>query len=217
MKISGAEQVNIMGMTPMELRLNEDRAIERTTRQLSDEGKTVINIIHGTPMTGVGSTHKTLTFLWEGDDADSRYIAAKERKAKAIAKEREIKQLEEERADLEKRIKAAQTTPPINKESASFEVKTRGFLWLIIGVVILLAGYQFFKVVCYGEFNISLILFVLAGGVFCYGGIKSFTDPKMVTDEMKEQEQIMQDQANLSQLQEQLHEKELEIIRIQLS
>ena len=103
MKISGSEQVQIDAVTNVALMVKENSAIEQTTKKLCDEGKTVLNIIHGTPWNGPLGVYKTLTFLWEGDDQHPLYIAAKQREAAAAA----LKRQEDEKKRMEAAKKAA--------------------------------------------------------------------------------------------------------------
>ena len=104
MKISGSEQVTINASFDVTFVAAESNAIKETTEKLAREGKTVVNIIHGTPWRTPIATMKTLTFLWEGDDQHPLYLAARERERVAAERRRQ----EEEKKRQEEEKKAAE-------------------------------------------------------------------------------------------------------------
>ena len=73
MKVSGAETVNLDRATLTVLRAEETAYIQVKSKQLNEQGKHVINIVHGTLQQGSTGYRKTLTFLWEADDEDPAY------------------------------------------------------------------------------------------------------------------------------------------------
>ena len=73
MKVSGAETVNLDRATLTVLRAEETAYIQVKSKQLNEQGKHVINIVHGTLQQGSFGYRKTLTFLWEADDEDPAY------------------------------------------------------------------------------------------------------------------------------------------------
>ena len=225
MKISGSEQVNISGMTQMELRLNEDRALANTPGRLSQDGKTVINVIHGTPMNGPGSTHKTLTFLWEADDTDPRYIEMKEREAAAAkaaqmreAKERRKKQLDEEIAVLERRISSAQSEAPMlatDIKTVTREERKDGVKHVAIGALIMIGAIAFGIIVGMEGFwaFIWLAGCILFGGLYIFAGCSAFTAKSIEEKVLYNQERNgkrKNDKDNLSFLQKRLDDKKQE-------
>ena len=80
MRISGSYMVKAEAMLHTSLRIQEEMMIANVTKNLSSEGKHVINIIHGTPSTAFGIETQTLTFRWEADTDDPLYKKAEERK-----------------------------------------------------------------------------------------------------------------------------------------
>ena len=101
MKISGSEQVQISALTIMGLTAEEGKAIRKTTEKLSNEGKTVLNIIHGTPWNSPAGVIKELTFLWEGDDTHPLYLAQKKREQDALlAKQKKQQELYQQQASV---------------------------------------------------------------------------------------------------------------------
>ena len=74
MKISGSHTEEIKAISNTTFRINEEATITATVAKLTEQGKHVINIIHGTPTTFAGTIYKSITFLWEADNESREYL-----------------------------------------------------------------------------------------------------------------------------------------------
>ena len=207
MKVSGSEQVSITAMTQTGFRLEEDKAIMNTSTRLAQEGKTVINIIHGTPQSAVGSMHKTLTFLWESDDTDPRYMAyAEDERRKSQWAERTA-QYKKEIAELETRIKNAQTgvKNPRSREEVARENTTAGIGAIIFGIAM-----GWFAIELIG--GIGSVVFCLIAGFFILCGFLMLTSN--ADEDAKEEQEIYRliesDKNRLPELENELLQKKRE-------
>lgn len=117
MKISGSHTEQIDSPSINILRIKEQAVITATTELLSKDGKHVINIIHGTPSTLMGSVYKSITFLWEADDESPEYLQAQEIKRQ----EQERKQQELRQKELAEKFHLQKT----EKEESISKLKRR--------------------------------------------------------------------------------------------
>lgn len=119
MRISGSYMVKAEAMLHTSLRIQEEMMIANVTKNLSSEGKHVINIIHGTPSTAFGIETQTLTFLWEADTEDPLYKKLEEIKETRSKIESCKTQIE----NLKWRITAAENAKESDVETVHKEEK----------------------------------------------------------------------------------------------
>ena len=119
-------------------RIKEEQAIQIATEKLSKEGKHVINIIHGTPSSLMGTVTKTLTFLWEADDDDPAYKRAKQWEEEKNNIKFCINTCKQDIQSLKSRIHAAEhvdSDPAIARKKNDKQVKLEEVLFPILGAI----------------------------------------------------------------------------------
>ncbi|MDD6526458.1 MAG: hypothetical protein PUF31_01370 [Oscillospiraceae bacterium] len=121
MKVSGSHVETIESMSQNLFRIKEEQTIQIVTEKLSKEGKHVINIIHGTPSSLMGTVRKSITFLWETDDEDPLYkkYIEEQNKKKALALEAEIRARKQE----DKKVKLRNDIRRLEKEINELQSK----------------------------------------------------------------------------------------------
>lgn len=121
MKVSGSHVETIESMSQNLFRIKEEQTIQIVTEKLSKEGKHVINIIHGTPSSLMGTVRKSITFLWETDDEDPLYkkYIEEQNKKKALALEANIRARKQE----EKKVKLQNDIRRLEKEINELQSK----------------------------------------------------------------------------------------------
>ena len=227
MKVSGSHQETIESVSMNLLQQYEESTIARTTEELSKQGKHVINIIHGTPAS-FGSVRKTLTFLWEADDTDPRYIAylseqqrKKEEEARreyeANAPKRKnntINKVAEEIRNLEERIAKAETEKTVDSKKI-YTIRLVKEIGFIIGVLTIgFASTAIFIII--GSEWVFFRFFGIILGIFCLIGVSvRIADIKNLKKYVKEDtEQIIKDKENINQLKRAVAEKKVDLEKI---
>lgn len=194
MKISGSHSKTISAMSRSGFSFDESRTISETTQKLAQEGKHVINIIHGTPYKMLGDTCKELTFLWEADDEDPVYqsfIQSQEKQKLKDAQNQKISICRNEISTLKARIENAENPKEATKG------KGGAITCIISGIFACLAG-----IICIdsGGFIVIIIgALVLLFGIASLNGIN------------EKENQSFNDKKQLEALQKQLSEKEKEL------
>ena len=142
MKISGSHTEEIKAISNTTFRINEEATITATVAKLTEQGKHVINIIHGTPTTFAGTIYKSITFLWEADNESREYlnyINKKTAEEKRMRKQKRLMQniqyYEKEIRELKIRIERAENPAEAHKTSGySFATKLWTILCILFGV-----------------------------------------------------------------------------------
>lgn len=242
MKISGSETRKFQSMSQNLLRMEEERTIQYTTAALSQQGKHVINIIHGTPSALMGTIYQSLTFLWEADDEDPVYKEAKKRAEQA---EEMITKIESCKTDIEKlknRITVAGSAYADNVAALHKEEKVdyekeykehiRGSIFGGVASVAISLTFFWLAVAC-SEYSglggiicgcVGVLFLVIAGASFSEvkdsGKDSSFEEFKRLRESSSksyenEKATILADRANLSGLRTELKGKEKELARLE--
>ena len=232
MKVSGSHVEIVESMSQNVFSIRETQIIQSTTEKLSKEGKHVINIIHGTPSSVLGTVKKTLTFLWEADDEDEVYKKVEERKKQAIETrqrlERQIAECEQTICLLKSRIHAAENVVnPVEARKKSEKTNTvEEILYPILGVVFSVIFF-FAAAVLHNEGSFIFVILGLitlwAGGMNLYNGvIKKMIKPEEYKREKEgylrgvEQaaKNALQDKENLQELRAQLTSAESKLMEL---
>lgn len=228
MKVSGSHMETIESASQNLFRMKEEQTIKAVTAKLSSEGKHVINIIHGTPSSLMGTVSKTITFLWEGDDEEIKRMRIRKKKNEMRAKQRreEMEKKEHEKRllharigsykdkakELEERIAYATAEEAVTENDLIQKEKNAsgasgvwpGILLLVFGVGFI-ASLNFFGVI----FGLLACLF---GGLLVYIGINDYKKIHNNSQTRKEIiKRIDEDKENIDELKEML-EKEKEKI-----
>lgn len=231
MKVSGSHIEKIESMSQNLFRIKEEQTIQIATEKLSKEGKHVINIIHGTPSSLMGTVTKTLTFLWEADDDDPAYKRAKQWEEEKNNIKFRINICKQDIQSLKSRIRAAErvdSDPAIARKKNDKQNKLEEVLLPILGAVFSplffifakeFEGFGSFICVCFGLITLGAGIFNLYDGI-----IKKLIKP----DEYKkrheefldyiesETKNALIDKSKLSDLRKQLTEKEKELARLEM-
>lgn len=202
MKISGSYAKTIHAMTRSGFSFDESRTINETTQKLAQEGKHIINIIHGTPYKLLGDTCKELTFLWEADDEDpiyQSYIQSQEKQKLKDAQKQRISTCKNEIATLKTRIQNAE------KPTQATKGKGGAIACIISGIFACLAG-----IICIdsGGFIVIIIgALILLFGIISLNGIGGTENQALVDKSQLEtlQKQLCKKEKELSELVEQYH------------
>lgn len=230
MKVSGSHVEKIESMSQNLFRIKEEQTIQMTTEKLSKEGKHVINIIHGTPSSLMGTVTKSITFLWEADDEDPAYKRAKENEAHKETIKHRITVCKHEISTLKSRIQAAERValnPVEARKKNDKQVKIENILLPILGIVFsavfficskFFEGFGSFLCVCLGLITSGAGIFNLYDGV-----IRKLIDPagyderheNFLKDVETRTNKAWTDKRNLSDLKKQLHEKETELASLE--
>lgn len=227
MKISGAETVNLDRVTLTVLRAEEAAYIQVKTRQLSEQGKHVINIIHGTMQSGGLGYRTTLTFLWEADDEDpiyqkyiniekynkeceqiKRHYREKCSAAKSNMKERE-KQLNKEIESIEEQVQRL-----VNAQDGEAgkviaeEIENKSFPSIVISIVLIITAICIDSII----YRIGAVIAMIAVWYVYY--------PKLRADikSFKERKESLQKQADaLEHGEDTEHVEEIERIKREIN
>lgn len=127
MKVSGTHIETITSAFQRGMVIYEEERIKSTTEKLLKEGKHINNISHGNVIQSFGEYRKSITFIWEADDSDPVYIAAKEKA-----------QVEEERIRIATEIKLQEK----RKQKAEYVQKgMKPSIRLTFGILLIILGY----------------------------------------------------------------------------
>ena len=243
MRISGSYMVKAEAMLHTSLRIQEEMMIANVTKNLSSEGKHVINIIHGTPSTAFGIETQTLTFLWEADTEDPLY-----KKLEEIKETRsKIKSCKTHIENLKRRITAAENAKESDVETVHKEEKVDyekeykeykkkkgsenatgvwltivSLAWFVVAIILAseeISGFGSFICGCVGVLFFGI-------GCSCFNSAKDLNleefkkgeerIAKMIEDEKRnEKRKALTDKANLSNLKAKLERKEKELAELE--
>lgn len=229
MKVSGAHIEEISAWTNMGYESAEKIRIQSTVEKLAKEGKHVINIIHGNKTMVGGDYAKTITFLWEADDEDSRYKEFVEKQKKIEAMENEISNRKNDILSLKKKIqKAEDFNPNYSVEERIKDAKKSESLFPWLAVIFGSIGVIFFVVmmIIFNNEDMGFFsLFMLIMAVACGGGVainfselkdrfaskgayKNIIDNYAESTVRTHYESQMKDKTNLTSLRSELKTKE---------
>lgn len=241
MKVSGSHVEKIESMSQNLFRIKEEQTIQMTTEKLSKEGKHVINIIHGTPSSLMGTVTKSITFLWETDDEDPLYkkyieeqnkkkalaleaeVRAREQKDKKVKLQNNIRQLEKEINKLHSKINDATSQKAITEKDIKLREykllfsKQAGniilFFFLPVSLFCLLIG-----IIISSEeeflsyFYFSVFLFIVVSGWLIYILIKCGVELKNNSGKIKQcLREIENNKSKVDILKKSLEEKRKEL------
>ena len=139
MKITGTEHRTASSMSKNLLRVKEEVMISDTTKELSEQGKHVVNIIHGPITQRLGDWLAPITFLWEADDEDPAYRAMIEKELQAKQREKMMDALKRDIKNLEHEIAEIKNYTPQNPEVQVNQEKKSNWKFLMFCVVIAVA------------------------------------------------------------------------------
>lgn len=240
MRISGSYMVKAEAMLHTSLRIQEEMMIANVTKNLSSEGKHVINIIHGTPSTAFGIETQTLTFLWEADTEDPLYKKAEERKAQREGTQSKIQSCKAYIENLKKRITAAENAKESDVETVHKEKKVdyekeykkeKGSN-ISQGVWLVICSIAFFIIaIIFASEEISGFASFIFGciGVLCFvfacvnfsivkdSNLEKFKEEQKLIAKRKQEEKrmLLIDKANLSSLKTELESKEKKLAELE--
>lgn len=240
MRISGSYMVKAEAMLHTSLRIQEEMMIANVTKNLSSEGKHVINIIHGTPSTAFGIETQTLTFLWEADTDDPLYKKAEERKAQREETQSKIQSCKAYIENLKKRITAAENAKESDAETVHKEEKvdyekeykkekggniSQGVWYLIFSIssfvfAIIFASEEISGFASFIFGCIGVLFLVIAVAFFVSAkdsNLEEFKNEQERIAKRKQEEKrmLLMDKANLSSLKTELESKEKELAELE--
>lgn len=227
MRISGSYMVKAEAMLHTSLRIQEEMMIANVTKNLSSEGKHVINIIYGTPSTAFGIETQTLTFLWEADTEDPLYKKAEERKAQIEKTRSKIKFCKIRIENLKRRITAAENAKEPDEKKVDYEKEYKKekrsnisqgvwclicsisfFVFAIIFASEEISGFASFIFGCIG-----VLLLVIA--MVPFGLAKDSNLEKFKEEQKEKKRMLLMDKANLSSLKTELESEEKELAELE--
>lgn len=223
MRISGSYMVKAEAMLHTSLRIQEEMMIANVTKNLSSEGKHVINIIYGTPSTAFGIETQTLTFLWEADTEDPFY-----KKLEEIKETRsKIESCKTHIENLKRRITAAENAKEPDEKKVDYEKEYKKekrsnisqgvwclifsisfFVFAIIFASEEISGFASFIFGCIG-----VLLLVIA--MVPFGLAKDSNLEKFKEEQKEKKRMLLMDKANLSSLKMELRWKEKELAELE--
>lgn len=240
MRISGSYMVKAEAMLHTSLRIQEEMMIANVTKNLSSEGKHVINIIHGTPSTAFGIETQTLTFLWEADTDDPLYKKAEERKVQIEKTRSKIESCKTHIENLKRRITTAENAKepdvePVHKEKkVDYEKEykkekgsniSQGVWWLILSISFFvlaiifaseeISGFASFIFGCIGV--LCLVIACVNFSIVKDSNLEEFKNEQERIAKRKQEEKrmLLMDKANLSSLKTELESKEKELTELE--
>ncbi len=208
MKISGSHTEQIDSPSINMLRIKEQAVITATTELLSKDGKHVINIIHGTQSTLMGSVYKSITFLWETDDNDPLYIAYLQKEELKVKKQNQLNKINEcknEITNLKWRIDLIEGNAEpqyVSKKESKWRIvmMLSGLIFPIIGILCIVVG----------EVGLGLF-FIITGIIEILGYLASSFEKK---HELREVEQAKKESEILPELKTQLQNEEVKLEKL---
>lgn len=242
MRISGSYMVKAEAMLHTSLRIQEEMMIANVTKNLSSEGKHVINIIHGTPSTAFGIETQTLTFLWEADTDDPLYKKAEERKAQREAQREvtrsKIDSCKSHIENLKMRITAAENAKEPDAETVHKEEKVdyekeykkekeSNIAKSVLLAILSIASFGFTNFVASTEIPGFCLIFICTSILFLIGAWTYFSKTDSSLEEFKigreqalerfkdQRKAALADKANLSSLKMELRWKERELTELE--
>lgn len=237
MKVSGSHIERVKEWTNIGYEASERSTIQSTVEKLSKEGKHVINIIHGDKTMIGGDYTKSITFLWEADTEEPIYKALMDKAAEEkrledelyqqklllISENTKIKNILQEIADIEKRIKTAESNDLYTEKDLK-KMDTEDILkFFLLGMGCVALCVLFFFLGCNRYIVESGILrFIFIAGaivgcipmaIFFFAMVKDgIKDSKTRLDRLNSKnESIINDQKNLNFLKTEIVRKQDEL------
>ena len=238
MRISGSYMVKAEAMLHTSLRIQEEMMIANVTKNLSSEGKHVINIIHGTPSTAFGIETQTLTFLWEADTDDPLYKKAEEREAQREGTRFEIQSCKAKIENLKNRITAAEnakepdvgTVSKVEKVDYEKEYKKEkgsNIAKSVLLAILSIASFGFTNFVASTEVPGFCLIFICTSILFLIGAWTYFSKTGSSLEEFKisreqalerfkdQRKAVLADKAHLSSLKTELESKKKKLAELE--
>lgn len=233
MKVSGSHIERVKEWTNIGYEASERLTIQSTVEKLSKEGKHVINIIHGDKTMIGGDYTKSITFLWEADTEEPIYKALMDKAAEEkrledelyqqklllISENTKIKNIPQEIADIEKRIKTAESndlyTEKDIKEMDNEDIhKTLGIGFAIagLGVFFFIVGLVADGAIAVIETIGGVVAFLIAGIIIsvAFSDIKKYRESRFERMNSKNAE-ILKDKKNVNYLKTEIVRKQDEL------